>query len=618
MFFFKDPTRKLLLSKDTFTKHFDCRRKDEEKSTTQKVPRLGDQYELGDEVPGLPRTFHCTHKASMGARTLKAFPREDEESFWDERSILKFMSNPAFPRFFESFEDNNNLFLISEEIGQMYNLMDGIQKVAAKKKYSEKDVVDLVRLCLKSLKYCHELRVTGEDGEEKWISISHGAINPKNIMVSLKEGGAEDVIDEFMLVNWEHAAIHSTWKDQVGNSVRGRKMEAESLRVDTKEFDSDSDSDWYLSSSDEESDEEEGEAKEEKPKRSFFLAPEFYEEGATPKGDIYALGVLAYYLVMGKFPFKKPPKCDVYMPTTARVKKINFEGMNFPDLASFIKVALDMNPENRPSATEALDSKAYDLSAIYSKKEKDDDMDLQINGDVVSRLRVAHKQHKLQDAVTYYIANFLSFESGDEMIKLATTFTEMDQNCDGVLSKDELAESLGAANIHLKSEDLDKMIEKMDLNKDGKVELNEFLASAADTANITSEKKLRAAFNSFDISNTGFITADDIKIIFSSTGSSADKVLSTKAAKAMISKADVRGNGKISYNEFRAMMLDPRGMKIKKGKKKREDKKNAHEQSPEHKPSAWGEAEHNSELALEFARKMEFERAQRQAGYRFS
>lgn len=85
------------------------------------------------------------------------------------------------------------------------------------------------------------------------------------------------------------------------------------------------------------------------------------------------------------------------------------------------------------------------------------------------------------------------------------------------------------------------------------------MAFAANEEKMFEKTKLKAAFDAFDWSNTGYITEDDlIHFAASAGGASAfrgEKVLKKRTICEMIELADRNGDGKISFEEFADMML---------------------------------------------------------------
>ena len=79
------------------------------------------------------------------------------------------------------------------------------------------------------------------------------------------------------------------------------------------------------------------------------------------------------------------------------------------------------------------------------------------------------------------------------------------------------------------------MIEKIDINGDGCVDIDEFgelYQSIMDERD--EEEDMKEAFNVFDQNGDGFITVEDCK--------------------KMIMKVDVDGDGMVNYKEFKQMM----------------------------------------------------------------
>ncbi|CAB9515634.1 ATP binding calcium ion binding calmodulin-dependent protein kinase kinase protein kinase protein serine threonine kinase [Seminavis robusta] len=582
-FFKSDPTRKLILNNHGFTKHHDCRQDKSE-------PQFKDRYELCEKINGLPRTYKCVFKATGDARSVKIMPRKLEDSFWEELNILKAMESAYFPRIFESFEDETHLFFVFERTDNMYNLIDAVHQVAQVKRYSEKDVAMIIRVVLFGLEYTHHVQVKNTDTSNKeephhYVAISHGSIHYKNILVTINPDKPDDMLEDFLVANLEAAGVHLIQPD---GSVDLDNHDKEALLGN--------DTDHTVDSSDSDSDDEEDDTtttQKKKRKKSHFDSPEYYEVGPTPKGDIYSLGILANYLLTGKYPFQTIPKSGSKDPPN----EIDYSGIKSTDFKKFIHHALHMDPAKRPSAKRALKNDHYNLKNLFSEEEVEESHDQYINEDVMKSLTQARIRHKLQDTVTYYIANYLTYENDGAMIELATSFHFMDTNGDGVLTKQELANSLASVNIILSDKELKAVMDRMDLDKSGSIDLKEFLATAADTASLMSEKHLRAAFEEFDVSKTNYITVSDLMSVLN--GPSPDeKVISKKAAKAMIAKADLTKDGQLSFEEFRAMMWASRVTKNDDNKSSKDD------------------IIRSEKLALEFSKELRFQRQQELAGWR--
>lgn len=104
-------------------------------------------------------------------------------------------------------------------------------------------------------------------------------------------------------------------------------------------------------------------------------------------------------------------------------------------------------------------------------------------------------------------------------------------------------------------DELYEMVSEVDANGNGMVDFEEFLDmmgnKIADSDEDELEEELRQAFNVFDRDQSGSISTEELKNVMSSLG----EKLSDKEVDAMIREADTDGDGEISFQEFRKMML---------------------------------------------------------------
>ncbi|KAJ6371848.1 hypothetical protein OIU77_002212 [Salix suchowensis] len=101
--------------------------------------------------------------------------------------------------------------------------------------------------------------------------------------------------------------------------------------------------------------------------------------------------------------------------------------------------------------------------------------------------------------------------------------------------------------------ELTQMIETIDANGDGFVDIDEFgeLYQSLMGEN-DEEEDMREAFNVFDQNGDGFITVDELMSVLASLGLKQGRTL--EDCKRMIRKVDVDGDGMVDYREFKKMM----------------------------------------------------------------
>ena len=110
--------------------------------------------------------------------------------------------------------------------------------------------------------------------------------------------------------------------------------------------------------------------------------------------------------------------------------------------------------------------------------------------------------------------------------------------------------------------DIEEMVENLDFNKDGFVDIGEFRElyemvkeKKNDEGNKVSEdddEDLKEAFKVFDDNKDGLITVEELGLVLSSLGLKQGN--RKEECMEMISKVDVDGDGMVNFDEFKMMM----------------------------------------------------------------
>ncbi|KAG8388028.1 hypothetical protein BUALT_Bualt02G0082600 [Buddleja alternifolia] len=147
-----------------------------------------------------------------------------------------------------------------------------------------------------------------------------------------------------------------------------------------------------------------------------------------------------------------------------------------------------------------------------------------------------------------------SLPNKDEIQK---AFDHFDANGDGKISSSELGGVLKALGSDTSADDLGRMMEEIDTDKDGHINLHEFAAfynsitnPDGATAEATVEKELREAFKLYDQDQDGKISAAELHLILGRLGEHC----SEEDCAVMIKSVDSDGDGYVSFDEFRKMM----------------------------------------------------------------
>lgn len=137
--------------------------------------------------------------------------------------------------------------------------------------------------------------------------------------------------------------------------------------------------------------------------------------------------------------------------------------------------------------------------------------------------------------------------------ELRRVFQMFDRNGDGRITKKELNDSLENMGIFIPDKELEQMIEKIDVNRDGCVDIDEFGALYQSIMDERDEDQdMREAFNVFDQNGDGFITVEELKSVLQSLGLKQGRTV--EDCKNMIMKVDADGDGRVNFTEFKQMM----------------------------------------------------------------
>ncbi|KAK6134298.1 hypothetical protein DH2020_031896 [Rehmannia glutinosa] len=136
--------------------------------------------------------------------------------------------------------------------------------------------------------------------------------------------------------------------------------------------------------------------------------------------------------------------------------------------------------------------------------------------------------------------------------ELEQVFNKFDVNGDGKISASELGSIMGSLGHPATEEELKTMIQEVDSDGDGFISLKEFVE--LNTKDIDYDEvleNLKDAFQVFDIDKNGSISAEELQDVLQSLGEEC----TLAECRKMISGVDSDGNGTISFDEFKVMMM---------------------------------------------------------------
>ncbi|GAB4860980.1 hypothetical protein Ancab_036140 [Ancistrocladus abbreviatus] len=147
------------------------------------------------------------------------------------------------------------------------------------------------------------------------------------------------------------------------------------------------------------------------------------------------------------------------------------------------------------------------------------------------------------------VSTSLCLQNKDELKKV---FDRFDANGDGLISASELVAVMKALGSETSPEEVDRMMEEMDSDKDGFVNLEEFadFCGKQVDGDETGSGELKDAFDMYDQDKNGLISATELHLVLRRLGENCTVQDCTK----MIQSVDSDGDGNVSFEEFKKMM----------------------------------------------------------------
>ncbi|XP_020553260.1 calcium-dependent protein kinase 13 isoform X1 [Sesamum indicum] len=273
----------------------------------------------------------------------------------------------------------------------------------------------------------------------------------------------------------------------------------------------------------------------------YYMAPEVLKRNYGPEIDIWSAGVILYILLCGVPPFWAESEQGVAQAIIRG--KIDFEREPWPSISESAKSLVRQMLE--PDAKLRLTAKQVLEHPWLQNAKKAPNVPL---GDVVkSRLKQFSLMNRFKRKALRVIADFLSNE---EVEGIKEMFARIDTDNDGTVSTEELKAGLQKFNSQLPESEVEMLIDAVESNRKGTLDYGEFLAISLHLQRIANDEHLHKAFSYFDKDGNGYIEADDLRDALMEDG--ADD--STDVANDIFQEVDTDKDGRISYDEFVAMM----------------------------------------------------------------
>ena len=449
---------------------------------------------------GYGQVYLVVHRKMKLLRALKMIPvnsNESGEKSEEEIEKLKQFDHPNIVKLFEYFIDNDKYLLITEYCrgGDLFRV------IKKKKKFSELSAVYIMFQIFRALIYCHNT-----------IHLAHRDIKPENIVIFKKNNTATEDLYDVKLIDFGIA----------------KKLDINNKKMDDKIKGS-----------------------------LYYMAPEVFGKKSDEKCDIWSCGVVLYLLVTGKYPFNGKDQKEI-------IRNIKEGRFSFPEdiidklsneLRDLIKNCLQVNPAKRLSAKEALKHPIFNK---YKINEYFIHVTPAFLNKTINNIKKYDTKNKLQTlCFSYFVHNY---PNQDDIILINKVFSKFNTSNNGQLTEEKLRKGLmkylfkGKKNKDAAEKEANSIFIKLDDNKNGYIECEEFIRAGIDKKLLKSKKVLRFTFDFLDKDRNGEISIEELKEVFRNEGDYNDDEYDKNMIE-LVKSIDTDLNGRISFDEFYNMMI---------------------------------------------------------------
>ena len=483
---------------------------DVNKIISKNFSKLGGEYEINEQIGegGYGVVYKVKHIKTHLVRAMKRIYRsgrdnensdennentgsvnnDDLEDMNNEIELLKNLDHPNIVKIFEYFISDDSYYLITEYCPGG-SLLNLKNKIQT---FTEESAAYIMYQVFRGVNYCHENKIIHRD------------LKPENIVV-VGENNLDKSLYDIKIIDFGTAKIFKN--NVVEKQIAGSPN---------------------------------------------YIAPEVLSKKYNEKCDIWSCGVILYFLVVGSLPFKGKTNEET-------LKKINeakytfppkFKQESSPEIKNLIDACLEKDPAKRISAKDALNHPWFDL---YDTKSYFIHVTEAFLNKTINNIKKYRPKNKLQEIALAYIVHNLPML--EEKVKIDRVFNLFNVSKSGKLSKEETIRALRkyifADKKELADKEAEEIFERLDDNKNGFIECEEFARGGLDKKIFKNKNILQFTFNFLDKNKDGEISIEELKDLFDIKNSEEEEALME-----LLESIDTDLNGKISFDEYKNMMLE--------------------------------------------------------------
>lgn len=266
----------------------------------------------------------------------------------------------------------------------------------------------------------------------------------------------------------------------------------------------------------------------------YYVAPEVLRKNYSHEADMWSLGVILYILLSGLPPFWGDTEDQIFKMVLRG--HVDFKTDPWPRISDAakdcVKRLLEQDPTKRANAAQVLKHDWLVKEGVA--------LDITLDSVVLKRLRQFAQMNKLKKMCLMVIGQHLS---PDEIAGLKELFKSIDADNSGTITVEELRKALAQWGHKISDVELSQLMAIADVDGDGLIDYNEFVAATMHLSKLEKEELLQKAFRQLDKDGSGSISLDELAEALKKFGIYDD-------AKELLATADTNHDGMIDYVEF--------------------------------------------------------------------
>ena len=275
----------------------------------------------------------------------------------------------------------------------------------------------------------------------------------------------------------------------------------------------------------------------------YYVAPEVLRQNYGKECDLWSLGVIMYAVLSGFPPFNGESDQEIkrkILKGDYHFKHAEWETVS-KEAKELIKSMLSLEAAKRLPAAEALNHPWF--AAHISNIAKP--LDVEVARRIVSFRFGGRLRREALKVICEFLPN-------DEIRPLNAYFRGLDKGHIGFIVPDDLERAIRETELR-ETFDMRLILQGLELFK-GFITYSDYLIMAINPEAYMKEEVLQAAFNHFDVKETGFITIEHIRQIFINSS----KLLMDDELRQLVAEYDLNSDGKLDFEEFNRMMSPQR------------------------------------------------------------